>query len=322
MKSLRLAGSGDSNMRIFNRLIGAMTLSLTILLTGSTVFSQAEQSQAPSQSFELKNISVDYDLKQDGEIGMRIRLDLNAQGYRNKEVYLRLTFLDEMEEPLEDTDGRYQIDGTVALERKVRPTKNVDQFKDLALFMPYDGIETRESGESNLLIDIDIVDSLGELIQHLDFHEFVFDDGKSPVAPLPAEGGVSGVLSEVTITHGVERESMPGMLVKFTVDQVVGLKGVDAFITLRFLESVEEEEYVQSAIPRYADGNGDLIITSPINAGFDPAKFSDVEMFVPYSAFSLEKGTHTVEMDIDILASKPKEVFLHLGYKTVTVTKK
>lgn len=280
----------------------------------------AQSKPVPNQvpKYELKDLAVEYDFKQGGQTGISAKITVSTGDAAGVDSLLRITLLDEDEEPLEDTDGRFAVDGTVGTELNMKPTRSPMDVT-LKFFIPYDDIEVIGSGEQTLMIDVDVVDEFGELIQHLGFHEFLFTVGSSESTQPPAESGMSAVLSDVTVQHDAIEEGtgLRGIRIRFTADQVTGLKGIDAFIVVRFLEGGDSGEYVRSALRKYADEIGKLAVKYPIKAGFDPARFSNVEIFVPYSAFPFAKGTRTIDIDFDILANKPEEVFVHFGYKAI-----
>jgi len=291
---------------------------MPILLFGhSVLMGQGRSVERPMPVYNMADFTVEYGVKEAGRNGILLKIDLQSEKVAGLNHFLRVTILDENEDPLEDTDGRFAVDGLVGTQIGIKTAKDPG-LRNLRLFVPYDEIEAIGTGEQLLLMDFDVVDADGELIQHLGLHEFLFTLGGMTSNESPFDSlGIDGILTDVNVRHDFVRESVKGMVVRFTIDQVTGLKGKDAFISLRFLESVDSDEYVQSKLPAFADGNGDLIVTMPIKAGFDPAKFADVEMFVPYAAFPFKSGTYKVEMDIDILASVPEEIMVHIGFMTV-----
>jgi len=295
-------------------ILGTMTI---VLFSYSVMLGQGRAVERLVPVYNLADFTVEYGVKETGRIGILVKIDLNSRNVAGLNHFLRVTILDENEDPLEDTDGRFAVDGLVGTQIGIKTAKDPG-LRNLRLFVPYDEIEVIGSGEQLLIMDFDVVDADGELIQHLDLHEFLFTLGEMTSNESPLDSlGIEGILTDVNIRHDVVRKSVKGIVVRFTIDQVTGLKGVDALISMRFLQSVDSDEYVQSKLPAFADDNGDLIVTMPIKAGFDPAKFSDVAMFVPSAAFPFKKGKHKVEMDIDILASLPEEILVHIGFMSV-----
>ena len=306
-------------MNIVRKTKSIFGIASLVLFSSSLLFGQARPIEKSSPVYDLADLAVEYGVKEAGQNGIVVKISLYSDKVAGLNHFLRITLLDENEDPLEDTDGRFAVDGLVGTQTNIRTTKP-SETRNLKFFVPYDDIEVIGTGEQLLLMDFDVVDADGELVQHIGLHEFLFTFGgmssnESDLGNL----GINGVLTNVNVSHNVVRQSSRGMVVKFTVDQVTGLKGINATIAVRFLKSVDDEEYVQSALSKYADANGDLIFTFPIKASFDPAKFSDVEIFVPYAAFPFKKGNHKVEMDFDILVNLSEEAFAHLGYKSAEI---
>ena len=317
------AGPHGRRRQMIKRKAAACVLGSVFAVLIATLSTHAQSTPAPNQipKYELKDLTVEYGFKQGGQTGISAKITVATEDAAGVDSLLRITLLDEDEEPLEDTDGRFAVDGTVGAELKMKPTRSPMDVT-LKFFIPYDDIEVIGSGEQTLMIDVDVVDGFGELVQHLGFHEFLFSVGSSESTQPPPDSGMSAVLSDVTVQHDAIEEGtgLRGIRIRFTADQVTGLKGIDAFLVVRFLEGGDSGEYVRSAIPRFADDNGELISVFPIKAGFDPARFSNVEVFFPYTAFPFPKGARTLDIDFDIIAKKPEEVFVHFGYKTIELT--
>lgn len=289
------------------------------LLSCSVLLAQVRPIEKPTPIYDLADLAVEYGIREAGQSGILVKINLYSDKVAGLNHFLRITILDEDEDPLDDTDGRFAVDGLVGTQINIKSSKDVEN-RNLRLFVPYDDIEVIGSGEQLLIMDFDVVDADGELVQHIGLHEFLFSSGGMSSSESPLDGsGIEGILTDVNIQHNVVRESSRGMVVKFTVDQIKGMKGVDAFFAVRFLKTVDDEDYVRSALPKYADASGNLIVSFPIKAGFDPAKFSNVELFVPYAAFPFKKGSHKVELDIDMRAKSQEETFVHLGYKTAEI---
>lgn len=303
------------DVKNIRKFLGAV---IVLAFASSAASAQARPVTEIVPKFELSDLKVDYGVREGQRNGMSVKIAVSTKDANRVESYLRITVLDEDEEALEDTDGRFQVDGLVGTEVKIKPTRSQETL-NLTFFVPYDDIEAIGSGEQLLILDFDVMDADGELYQHLGVHEFLFTVGKMSSQEDETELGIGGVVSKIEVKNDIVRDSVSGVLIRFTVDQVTKLKDVEASIAVRFLPDGDSEDYIQSALRRYADTNGDLIATFPIKAAYDPAKFSDVEIFVPYAAFPFKKGNHKVEIDIDILVGAPDDLLVHLGYTSAEI---
>ena len=313
--TMRFNRRKNPDIGLLARLAGPVMLAL---FSVATIHAQSKAADYPVPRYDLKDLAVQYGVKQGDQTGILAKITVATSDASGISALVRITLLDEDEEPLEDTDGRFAVDGTVGAELTIEPTKNPMDVT-LNFFVPYDDIEVIGSGEQTLMIDVDVVDEFGELLQHLGFHEFLFTVGSTGSLPPPSvESGMGAVLTDITVEQDVIQEGtgFGGVRIRFTADQVTGLKGIDALIMVRFLKGGESGDFVQSALRKYGDEIGRLAVTYPINAGFDPAKFSNVEVFVPYSAFALSKGAHTLDIDFDIVTKTSEEISVHIGYKT------
>jgi len=65
-------------------------------------------------------------------------------------------------------------DGRVAAIRELKPGFDDTVYKDLDLFIPYTALDLSK-GKYNLKMDADLTKDDEELVQHLTFHEFQFE---------------------------------------------------------------------------------------------------------------------------------------------------
>ena len=148
------------------RVLGVVLMSILMV---AVAFAQAKTSSDKAPSYELKDLSVDYGVKQGNQNGLLVKVVISATNANGVESFLRVTLLDEDEEPLEDTDGRFEVDGFVGTQSKIKPTRSPMDVT-VNFFIPYDDIEVIGSGEQLLMLDVDVVDGVGDYYQHLGFH--------------------------------------------------------------------------------------------------------------------------------------------------------
>jgi hypothetical protein len=117
---------------------------------------------------------VDYDVTENGLKGMRIHVKFNLTNMKNVDAYLAIYFEKKDGEKLMTTHTAYQSkSGQVAIYKSLLPSYDNADYDNLELFMPYNEFNLG-SGNFDLKMDIDVIYKNGDLLKHLDYHEFVF----------------------------------------------------------------------------------------------------------------------------------------------------
>jgi hypothetical protein len=101
------------------------------------------------------------------------------------------------------------------------------------------------------------------------------------------------------VDYGVTQGGKLGMNihVKFTVYE---LKGVDTQVRIAFQDS--QGTNLKDNNKSFYDTNGNVAVYGDLKPGYDPAEYSDFQIFMPYSEFDITKsGKFNLKMDIDLI---------------------
>jgi len=101
------------------------------------------------------------------------------------------------------------------------------------------------------------------------------------------------------VDYGVTQGGKLGMNihVKFTAYE---LKGVDTQVRIAFQDS--QGTNLKDNNKSFNDTNGNVALYGDLKPGYDPAEYSDFQMFMPYSEFDISKsGKFNLKMDIDLI---------------------
>jgi hypothetical protein len=132
-----------------------------------------ESADAPRANFE--RMWVDYDVREGGKLGMRIHMNFRTFNMKDKDSYVAVFFQNKGGERLSSKGGNYRSrDGQVALYRALKPDFDQAVYNDLQLFMPYNELGL-EPGKYDLQMDVDLIDKPGNMIQHLNLHDFQYE---------------------------------------------------------------------------------------------------------------------------------------------------
>ena len=288
---------------------------LAVFLTGMSVSAQQQKATPSSDSpVTLDKVWIDYDVTQGKANGIVVHAALTLKGMKGVPAQLRFTLLDSENEPIVDSDGEFAEDGVVSVAKYLAIPSDPTVLKDERLFIPYAQFEL-EDGKYSLGIDVDVVDDTGELIAHLAIEEFEYEQGEVPVE----ENGVSAVIENLVIQQNVTREGKVGILAKLTLDQVTGLKGVTSGLAMRVFDM--DDDPLMANSEAYASESGHLVTVFIMKPAFDPAKFENVELFIPYDEFVVSKGTRKLKLDFDLI-SDDWETLKHLEFREFEMVKK
>ena len=124
---------------------------------------------------KFQKVWVDYNVKENGENGMRIHVKFEVTGMEGVDSYLMIYFQKEDGSDLTTSSPLYSSkDGRVAAKRALKPGYDVTVYKDLDVFIPYSELNLSK-GKYNLKMDIDVADEDEALIKHLGYHEFQYE---------------------------------------------------------------------------------------------------------------------------------------------------
>lgn len=129
---------------------------------------------APSGSFE--KMWVDYNVTEKGRFGMRIHVDFSTYNLKGVESDVLIRFQKEDNSYLLTNNGAFKSkNGEVAVSRALKPGFDTAVYTDLQFFMPYNEFKLNR-GKYNLKMDVDLIYENGDLIQHLNFYEFEYEE--------------------------------------------------------------------------------------------------------------------------------------------------
>ena len=133
-----------------------------------------ETNSSPAASFE--NMRVDYNVTENGRFGMRIHIDFTTYNLKGVESDVVIRFQQEDDSYLLTNKGAYKTkNGEVAVSRALKPGFDTAVYNDLQFFMPYNEFRLSR-GKYNLKMDVDLNYRNGEVIQHLNFYEFEYEE--------------------------------------------------------------------------------------------------------------------------------------------------
>lgn len=248
---------------------------------------------------------VDYNVKEDNQDGMRLHLKFTVDNLKSADCQVRVIFYYNDETPIKDKNqSYYTTTGNVAVFRDLKPAYDPAVYSDLDIFMPYDELDL-SFGEYNLKMDVDLIYKDGELIQHMTWYDFTYSK-KAPTTAKP-----TATFDRMWIEYDVTEDGQFGMRIhtKFTINS---MKGVDGYLAIFFER--ENGTRLKSYDNKFQSKANDVAVYRSIKPAYDPAIYSDLDAFIPYSELHLTKGEHNLRMDADLIYEDGTFI-QHLGYE-------
>lgn len=248
---------------------------------------------------EFDSIWVDYGVREDNVLGMRIHLKFTAYGMKNTDGYLAIyfTYNDDIAGILKDKNNKFVSSvGDVAVYRSIKPAYDPAVYDDISVFMPYAELDL-EPGEYDLTMDVKLIYKAGGEIAKLTYYDFEYSKPGSP-ADVESESKVDVTFEDLWIDYDVTEEGRKGMRihVKFGIKN---MKGVDAYVAVYFEK--KNGESIEGLTSGYRSKNGQLAVYKSIKPAFDDAVYKDLTLFMPYSEINVPKGKHDLKLEADII---------------------
>lgn len=247
---------------------------------------------APRATFE--RIWIDYDAMEENQKGMRIHVKFTVYELKDTNCHLKIHFLDANNNPLKDKNKKYTTaKGNVAVFIDIKPRYASTVYNDLNAFMPYAEFDLGD-GSFELKVDADLIYEDGEVIQHLTAHNFNYRQNYNK----PGNKNPTGKFDRVWIDYDVTEKGQFGMRIhaKFSV---TNMKGIDSYLAIYFEK--EDGTRLTSSDNKFQSKAGDVAAYRSLKPAYEPTKFEDLTIFMPYSELHLGVGNHKIKMDIDLI---------------------
>jgi len=272
----------------------------------SEIFSQKNEIASPRATFE--KLWVDYDISEDGVKGMRIHVKFSVYEMKGVDGYVAIFFDDDWGDRLKDNNKKfYSSGGDVALYKSIKPAYDPAEYKDLQLFMPYSELDL-EPGNYDLTMEVKLIYSNGDPIQHLTFHDFEYS--KPGYGGQNSNSSATATFEKLWVDYNVTENGQVGMRIHVKC-KVLNMKNVDSYLAIYFEK--KNGEKLTTSNTNYQAKNGQVAIFKSLNPGYDETLYNDLQIFMPYSELKLGRGKFDLKLDADIIY-KNGDLVKHLSY--------
>lgn len=125
-----------------------------------------------SSKASFDKIWVDYNVTENGRLGMRIHIKFSVYKMKDQKIYLAVYFQKKDGTSLTSSDPDYSsANGNLAVFSALKPGYDSTDYNDLQVFMPYGAFDLKR-GKNDLKMDVDLIYENGDLIEHLTYNDF------------------------------------------------------------------------------------------------------------------------------------------------------
>ncbi len=259
----------------------------------------------PSATY--KDLWIDNNITEGGQLGMRIHVKFTAYGMRNLNSYLAIYFMDSSGNYLKDKNGKFASSSDdVAVYREITPAYDPADYNDLTVFMPYSEFDL-PNGTYNLTMDVKLIYKAGGLIQELTKKSFPYRQGSAVTRNSSA---VTFKVARIWVDYNVTEGGQRGMRIHVNFE-VSGLKGVDSLLAVRVRK--ENDDFLMNSNRSYSNDGGELEVSFAMKPGYDTTVYKDADVFLPYNQIIVTRGKWNLRLDVD-LKYADGEIITHMDY--------
>ena len=108
-----------------------------------------------SSSAKTNKVWVENHVSENGQVGMRIHIDMSTYNLKSKQCHAAAYFYTESGIALDDTNNSYYTgNGKVSCGKTFTPQNDYTLYEDFTMFMPYSELHISEDGDYMFFISI------------------------------------------------------------------------------------------------------------------------------------------------------------------------
>lgn len=134
--------------------------------------SPADVESSKQADVTFDKLWIDYNVTENGKLGMRVHVKFTALNLKDEDCDVVLYFKKKSGEKIDGFNIDYKSKGgQLAVYKSLKPAFAEAVYNDLKIFMPYNEIKLGK-GRFDLIMDANIILKNGDLVKHLEDHEF------------------------------------------------------------------------------------------------------------------------------------------------------
>lgn len=265
---------------VFKKKTRAAATSALMIFATFSINAAGNASTPASKSGEFTAVWEEHGVKVNEKEGMNIKVSFNVNGMKGKKGRVVAFFYDENKKDIKTTFTNYQTTGgTLYSGEWYTPKYDNTTYTNVQIFLP---LETLPKSSETKLIKyiVYLYDDTDKILDSTSLHSFYCSPYRTSTSKYHTSENVSGnFLAASTIQNSITEE-VEGMTIKATFN-IEGMKDKKGTMAVFFYN----REYAPlKGTGRYATNSGDLYYSRTFTPLYESTKFTDLELFIPYSS--------------------------------------
>lgn len=273
----------------------ATTSALMIFAAVSANAAGNAATSAPSGYFTA--VSETHGVTVNGKLGVQINVSFDIDNMKGRKGKVVAFFYDENLQSIKSTFADYRTTGGNLYSREwFTPKYDNTKFTDVHIFLP---LETLPKSNENKLIKytVYLYDDTDKKLDSTTLQYFYCSPDCSSSSKYHTSANVSGNFLSISIVQNSMKDGVEGITIKATFD-IDGMKDERGTMGVFFFD---REHNFLTGTGKYSNKSGDLFSSRSFTPPYDSTKYTDLELFIPYSPIS---GTSTEYIAVSLFDSK------------------
>lgn len=273
----------------------AATSALMIFAAVSANAAGNAATSAPSGYFTA--VSETHGVTVNGKLGVQINVSFDIDNMKGRKGKVVAFFYDENLQSIKSTFADYRTTGGNLYSREwFTPKYDNTKFTDVHIFLP---LETLPKSNENKLIKytVYLYDDTDKKLDSTTLQYFYCSPDCSSSSKYHTSANVSGNFLSISIVQNSMKDGVEGITIKATFD-IDGMKDERGTMGVFFFD---REHNFLTGTGKYSNKSGDLFSSRSFTPPYDSTKYTDLELFIPYSPIS---GTSTEYIAVSLFDSK------------------
>ncbi len=126
---------------------------------------------------------------------------------------------------------------------------------------------------------------------------------RSPVSPGINPVDPSATFDSIWVDYNITEGAEKGMRIHLAFS-AYAMKNMEAYVAIYFEYNDDMAGFLKDKNKKFQSSEGDVAVYKLITPAYDPAVYSDLQLFMPYSELDLEPGIYDLTMDAKLIYKK------------------
>ena len=207
--------------------------------------------------------------------------------------------------------------GELSVRRLLKPNYTSTVYTELAAFIPYKEFNL-PAGTYPMKMDADVIKRDGTMVKHLTLKDITVEIPRPTLANNNKKITGEVEFEKMWVDYDVREKNQLGMRIHVKM-RMKGMKGESMMLAIYF--DKQDGTKLTGRTSTYRSKSGQTAVYRSLKPGYDTTVYNDLQVFIPYSEFSLGPGDYNLRMHGDIIYPQGG-LIAHLNYYPFRYSKK